>query len=132
MSISLTPQNGHTAEVLLVTRVSDARPGKQDVRSLTDQQHMLEKWLRANLTVRLKVTVNSCKGRGEEIDRKELFDLIDLVDSERFDLLLVEDLGRILRRARAIEFVENCVDRKTRMITVNDHIDSRIEDAVLV
>ena len=40
----LAPRNGHTLEVIFVCRVSDTGSGKQDERSLDDQEAEYRRW----------------------------------------------------------------------------------------
>jgi hypothetical protein len=40
------------------------------------------------------------------------------VESLRYDLVVVEDLGRICRRNRAVDFCEMCEDADTRLIAL--------------
>lgn len=53
----LIPRNGHTLEVALPGRVSGPRKGKQDLRSLADQESMLRRWLEAHFSGPCNVTV---------------------------------------------------------------------------
>ncbi len=54
--------------------------------------------------------------------------MIELVESDQFDLNLVltEDLGRIIRRLHAHLFAELCCDHSTRLISLNDHVDTAL------
>ena len=44
--------------------------------------------------------------------------------SRQFDLVLTEDLGRILRRVEAFQFCEFAEDYETRVIAINDNVDT--------
>jgi site-specific DNA recombinase len=50
------------------------------------------------------------------------------VNSRQFDLVVVEDLGRIFRRNRADDFCELCEDAGTCLIAINDSIDTADEN----
>lgn len=120
------PKNGRVVQVLVACRVSDPREGKQDERSNQDQRVKLETWLNAELGVPFEITVVEGQGRGEYLERSDFLELTRHVETKRFDLLITEDLGRILRRIHAHIFVEACLEFETRVITLNDHIDTAI------
>jgi site-specific DNA recombinase len=122
----LTAKNGHTLEVILVARVSNPGPGKQSIESLDDQESMHLEWLELNAGMPFKVTVVAGSGSGEILDREEFFRLEDLVATGIYDLVLCEDLGRIVRRLHAHLFAEHCVDYETRLISKNDHVDTLV------
>lgn len=129
MTTSLTsplqPRNGHTLKVLAVCRISTAL---QDERSLKDQEALYRRWLDEHTDVPYELTVIASQGSGECLDRKEHQEAIDLVESCRFDLVITEDLGRICRRVHAHIFCELCEDCETRLIALNDHVDTTRED----
>jgi site-specific DNA recombinase len=123
----LTAKNGHTLEVIIAGRVSDPGPGKQSILSLDDQESMHREWLIANTDLPFKVTVVAGSGSGEILDRDEYLRLLDLVGTGKYDLVLSEDLGRIVRRIYAHLFAEHCVDNGTRLISKNDHVDTLVD-----
>lgn len=118
------PRNGHTYQFIVVGRVSDPRPGKQDERSLDDQQALWGQRLRDNVDVPYQVTVVNGKGSGELLEREEYQRLIDLVESRKFDAVFAEDLGRVVRRIHAHLFGELCEDTDTRLVAPNDRVDT--------
>ena len=122
----LTAKNGHTPEVIVVARVVTPVPEKQDIRSLEDQEALHREWLASHTDLPLNVTVIAGSGSGEALDRKEFFELSELVETGRYDLVLCEDLGRIVRRMHAHLFAELCVDYETRLISINDNVDTAI------
>ena len=69
------------------------------------------------------------QGSGERLDRAELSEIEDLVASKRFDLVVVEDLGRIARRVSYLfPFIEDCDEAGTRVIAINDGLDTARQD----
>lgn len=120
----LQPRNGHTLEILLVCRVSDPGPGKQDIRSLDDQEAAHRIWITARTELPFNITVLAGSGSGECLERDEYKRLIELIESNCFDLVLCEDLGRIVRRIHAHLICELCVDHGVRLIAVNDPLDT--------
>lgn len=71
---------------------------------------------------------HSSQGSGELLDRAELAQAEAEVESGRFDLVVVEDLGRVCRRNRAIAFCELCEDACTRLVAINDALDTTDEN----
>lgn len=120
----LQPKSGKL-RVAMVVRISTEN---QDIRSLDDQEALLYHWLSANYRQLSEVTVIRGKGSGQIIDRREALELVDLVESGNIDLILAEDLGRIYRRIEALLFLETCEDRRTRVIALNDNLDTARKD----
>ena len=117
----LTAKNGHKLEVLAICRISTIH---QDKRSLADQEASYREWLAQHTDLPVEMHVVSSQGSGECLDRSELLDATEKVASGRFDLVITEDLGRICRRMQAHIFCESCVDVDTRLVAINDHIDT--------
>lgn len=120
----LHPRNGSVAKIVVVTRVSSPGLGRQDERSLEDQLAMHHEWLDRCVDVSFEIIEISGSGSGEWLGRAEYLELTELVEAEEVDLVLTEDLGRILRRMHAHLFAEHCVDHGTRLIAVNDNVDT--------
>src|SRR5687767_12948204 len=118
----LVPKDGHTLRFLVPVRVSD--PTKQDERSLGDQRNKIEKWIQERVTYPFELTVLEGRASGELLDRAEFLQLCDEVATRRYDGVIAEDLGRIVRRMHAHLFCEDCVDFDTRVIAINDNVDT--------
>ncbi len=56
--------------------------------------------------------------------REDFLKATEAVESGKYDFVIAEDLGRIVRRVHAVLFAEACVDNGTRLIGINDHIDT--------
>ncbi len=121
----LRPRNGQTLEVLGIARISTLN---QDERSLADQEALLRQWLFRNYGKPFHLRMIASQGNGERLDRTESVEATRLVESRRFDLVLSEDLGRIFRRMHAYLFCESCEDNGTRLITINDNVDTAKSD----
>jgi site-specific DNA recombinase len=115
-------KDGHTLRLLGPVRVSD--PDKQDERSLGDQRVKIDAWTKDHTELPFEFTVLEGRGSGECLDREDFLRLVELVDTGNYDGVVCEDLGRILRRIEAVSFCEHCVDLNTRLIAINDHIDT--------
>jgi DNA invertase Pin-like site-specific DNA recombinase len=120
------PKNGHMLEILTVCRVSNPQPGKQDERSLGDQEASYHEWLKRNVGRPYDMTVIAGSGSGELLDRDDYQRLIDPVATRRYDLVLCEDLGRIVRRIHAHLVCEHCEDHNTRLYAKNDRVDTAL------
>lgn len=120
----LVPKRGRKLIVLLICRISKK---SQDEKSLADQEALYRGWLQAHTDCEVEIVVIAGQGGGERLTRKEHEQACDEVESGRFDLVLVEDLGRICRRVHAFLFAEACEDQKTRLIAINDHVDTATE-----
>jgi DNA invertase Pin-like site-specific DNA recombinase len=119
---TLTPRQGTTLRVLAVCRISTEH---QDPRSLDDQEALLRRVVADSFTGTVDWTSVKSRGSGELLDREELARIEALLETQHLDLLLVEDLARICRRTRAYDFCELAEDCGTRLIAVNDHVDTR-------
>lgn len=131
--LKFRPRNGHTLRVLLICRVSrpakgkrkkSERTGYQDERSNEDQTKNLKRWLRQHYKGRVRIRVIKGSGSGERLDRKETVQARRAVRSRLFDVVLTEDLGRILRRVEAFQFCEFAEDYETRVVAINDSVDT--------
>jgi DNA invertase Pin-like site-specific DNA recombinase len=121
----LQARSGHSLVVLAICRISTT---KQDERSLADQEALYRSYLAQHTDLPFQLTVIAGQGSGEALDRKEYFQAVESVESGRFDLVITEDLGRICRRVNAHLFCELCEDSATRLIAINDHVDTARED----
>ena len=117
----LAPRRGGALQVLIVARISTAH---QDARSLGDQVALCQGYVTGRYAGPVEVTVIQGRGSGELLDREDLARAEAAAESGRHDLVVVEDLGRICRRARATAFCEACEDSGTRFVAINDHIDT--------
>src|SRR2546421_2736236 len=90
------PKNGHCHQIIGACRVSDPGPGKQDIRSNSDQENSYRELLDRNVHQRYEMTIMAGSGSGEDLGRKEYQKLIDMVATGRYDLVICEDLGRIV------------------------------------
>ena len=120
----LEPRDGRTLRILSVCRVSSPGPGKQDIRSLEDQEALHRRWLDSHNSLPYRLEVLAGSGSGESLEREEYTRVIEMIESEEFDLVLAEDLGRIVRRIHAHLLCELCVDHGVRLIAINDHVDT--------
>jgi site-specific DNA recombinase len=117
----LTPRNGITLRVLAVCRISGLN---QDLKALEDQEALYRRYVADHHDGPTDWEVFATRSSGELLDRRELFEISERIDSRRWDLLITEDLGRIARRHHAIVICEAAEDSGTRLIALNDHVDT--------
>jgi DNA invertase Pin-like site-specific DNA recombinase len=121
----LAPRRGVELLVLIIARISTAH---QDERSLDDQIALCRRYVLDHFPGRVRFRVIRGRGSGEILDRQDLAEAEAAVESRELDLVIVEDLGRICRRNRAIDFCELCEDAGTRLVAINDAIDTARDD----
>lgn len=117
----LQPWGEGPLSVVYVCRISGL---SQSELSLSDQEAMLHNLVTREYRGPLKVHVIARRGSGEVLDRREARELQELLDSGEIDLILTEDLGRIFRRMHAYILAEECEDHGTRLVALNDFIDT--------
>ena len=120
----LVPRRGAELQVLVIARISTVH---QDERSLGDQAALCKRYVASHYDGLARYQMIQGRGSGETLDRQDLADAEAAVESGAIDLVVVEDLGRICRRNRAIDFCELCEDAGTRLIAINDSIDEFVE-----
>jgi site-specific DNA recombinase len=120
----LEPKNGFILRVLVIARISTVH---QDKRSLDDQIAKAKEYLGQVYSGKIDWKIIQSQGSGEHLDRKELHEAEDFIEGGQCDLVISEDLARICRRKRAYDFCELCIDHNTRLIAINDRIDTAVE-----
>jgi site-specific DNA recombinase len=95
----------------------------QDKRSLEDQRHLCLEFLQREFHCKIEVKEISSVAKGELLDRDELRQIEEEIDSGKYDIVICEDLGRIVRRLHGLLICEMCEDVGTRLIAINDRID---------
>jgi len=117
----LVPRAGHMLQVVGIARISTAH---QDQRSLADQEALYRRWLDQHAGLPYHLEMIAGRGSGECLDREEARQARAAVESGRVDLVIAEDLGRNFRRVHAQLFCELCEDYETRLIALNDQVDT--------
>jgi DNA invertase Pin-like site-specific DNA recombinase len=107
--------------VLGIARISTEH---QDQQSLADQEALYRRWLDQHAGLPYELEMIAGRGSGESLDREEARRARAAVESGQFDLVIAEDLGRIFRRIHAQLFCELCEDYETRLIALNDQVDT--------
>lgn len=125
LNTALVPRNGHTLVVGIVARISGGQ--NQREMSLDDQVDHAKAEVAEIYSGEVKYRVISTTGKGERLDRPELNEVEAMIRSRELDLLIAEDLGRIVRGTAAKDLCGIAVDHGTRAIVPNDGIDTSDE-----
>jgi hypothetical protein len=119
------PRNGHTLVVGVVARISGG-PNQKEL-SLDDQQDHAKEVVAELYDGPIEYRVIATKGKGERLDRPELAEIEALLRTRELDLLVAEDIGRVIRGADAARLCGLAVDHGTRVLAPNDCIDTNDE-----
>lgn len=116
------PRNGHTLVVGVVARISGGSNQKE--LSLDDQVDHAKQIVAELYDGPVDYRTVATTGKGERLDRPELAEVEDMIRSRQLDLLVAEDIGRIVRGTEASWLCGVAVDHGTRVIAPNDCIDT--------
>lgn len=116
------PRNGHTLVVGIVARISGCQNQKE--LSLDDQVDHAKQEIAQFYVGPVDYRIIATKGKGERLDRPELVEIEVMLRSRKLDLLVAEDIGRMVRGAEAVHICGIAVDHGTRVIAPNDCIDT--------
>ena len=118
----LVPRDGRTLRVLIVARISGCQNQKE--LSLEDQEDHAKQEVTDRYDGPSEYRVISTTGKGERLDRPELAEVEVLIRSGEFDVVVMEDVGRLVRGTAAVELWGLAVDRRIRCIAPNDGCDT--------
>lgn len=121
----LIPRNGHTLVVGIIARISGCKNQKEV--SLEDQVDHGKQVVTDDYQAPVEYRVIATKGKGERLDRPELEQIEAMLRTGELDLLVAEDIGRMVRGAEAVRLCGIAVDHGTRVIAPNDCIDTSEE-----
>lgn len=121
----LVPRRGNVLVTGIVARISGC--ANQKDLSLEDQEDHGREISQQMWDGPTEFRVIATAGKGERLDRPELVQIEEELRSGDLDLLIIEDLGRLVRGAEAVRLLGIGVDHGVRSISPNDCIDT-IED----
>jgi len=121
----LKPRNGYQLVTLAVARISGC-PSQKEV-SLEDQVDHAKDEVAYLYQGDVEYDTIATKGKGESLDRPELAEIAKKLRTRRYDLLIMEDVGRLVRGAEAVKLWGIAVDHGTRCIAPNDCLDTNDE-----
>ena len=116
------PRNGDALIVGIVARISGCASQKEV--SLDDQVDHAKQVVAEMYDGPVRYRTIETKGKGEQLDRPELVALEAMIRTGELDLLVAEDIGRIVRDTEAKRLCGVAVDHGTRVIAPNDCIDT--------
>ena len=116
------PRNGHTPVVGVVARISGCQNQKE--LSLDDQVDHAKQVAAELYDGPVEYRVVATRGKGERLDRPELAEVEAMLRTRELDLLVAEDLGRVVRGVEAVRLCGIAVDHGTRVLAPNDCIDT--------
>lgn len=119
------PRNGHTPRVLIVCRISGC--SKQKELSNDDQEDNAKEVaceVFEGFQNNIYFKVIATKGKGERLDRPELAEIEKAYLSGEWDLIIFDDLSRLIRGGEAARLLGIGVDCGTRTICIQDGIDT--------
>jgi hypothetical protein len=119
---SVVPRNGDTLVVGVVARISGCQNQKE--LSLDDQVDHAKQEVAALYQGPVQYRVIATRGKGERLDRPELAEIEALLRTRDLDLLVVEDIGRMVRGTEAARLCGIAVDHGVRVLAPNDCIDT--------
>ena len=122
----VVPRYGHTLVVGIVARISGG-PNQKEV-SLDDQQDHARQVVRQLYDGPAEFRVVATTAKGERLDRPELDEIEALLRSGELDLLVCEDLGRLIRGTEACRLCGVAVDDGVRVLASNDGVDTAEDD----
>jgi site-specific DNA recombinase len=122
----LVSRNGKTLKVLGIARISGG-PGQSE-KSNEDQGALYNEWLTEHTDVPFNMKIIAGTGSGELLDREEVEQARIELETGQYDVVIAEDLGRIMRRMHAYLFCEAAEDVGTRVIAINDNVDTAKPD----
>jgi DNA invertase Pin-like site-specific DNA recombinase len=111
-----TPHSNGIVHAIGVVRIST---DNQREESLEAQKVVCQRVARQAIGAQPEWTWVSSRGSGEHLDRPELEEIERLVGSGRHQLLVAENLDRIMRDAGVIQLLKRCVAAGVRVITNN-------------
>jgi len=109
-------------KVAILARISGCQNQKE--LSLEDQVDHSKEEVRDLYEGPVEYHTIATKGKGERLDRPELVEVETLIRTREFDLLVMEDTGRMVRGAAAVRLWGIAVDHGTRCIAPNDCVDT--------
>jgi site-specific DNA recombinase len=121
----LKPRNGHSLITAVVARISGC-PNQKEM-SLEDQVDHGHEIVDERYEGPAEYRVIATKGKGERLDRPELAEIEAMIRTRELDLLVMEDVGRLIRGAEAVKLWGIAVDYGTRCIAPNDCCDTADE-----
>jgi hypothetical protein len=118
----LVPRNLHVLIVGIMARISGCVNQKE--LSLDDQVDHAKDIIATMYDGPVEYRIIATKGKGERLDRPELDQIRAELLKDELDVLIMEDMGRLVRGVEAVRLFGLAVDHGTRAISPNDRVDT--------
>jgi site-specific DNA recombinase len=118
----LKTRNGHTLQVGVIARISGC--SGQSELSLDAQTEHIKLFVSEIHNGPVEYLIIATKGKGESLTRDELTTIEAMLRKRQLDLLVMEDLGRLVRGTEAVRLLGIAVDHGTRVIAPGDNVDT--------
>jgi hypothetical protein len=122
----IVPRRGDQLIACVVARISGGP--RQKELSLDDQIDHAKEVIAEYYEGPVELRVIATTGKGENLERPELAVIEQQLRTRELDLLICEDIGRVVRGAEAARLCGIAVDQGTRVLAPNDCIDTRDDD----
>ena len=120
----ITPRNNSCElAVGVVARMSGCP--RQKEASLDDQIDHAKEVVAEYYEGPVELRVVATNGKGENLERPELIVIELQLRTRELDLLICEDIGRVVRGAEAVRLCGIAVDHGTRVLAPNDCFDTK-------
>ncbi len=122
----MEPRDGKVFRGLIVARISGSQNQKK--QSNEDQiQHCKEEVPSYFKGTNVERKIIKSAAKGELLEREEIIEVEKELRTQKHDLMIVEDLGRLLRDVLAKHIFGIAKDHGTRAISINDCVDTADE-----
>jgi site-specific DNA recombinase len=118
----IKPRNGHTLQVGVIARISGC--ADQNEMSLEDQIDHHKVFIAEMYDGPVEYFIVATVGKGESLTREELEMIEAELRKRKLDILIMEDLGRLVRGTEAVRLLGIGVDHGTRVIAPGDNVDT--------
>lgn len=118
----VVPKNGHMLKVLVICRISGC--ARQKEASIEDQEDNARQSVAEIFDGPTHFEIIATKAKGEALDRPELERIATAYRSGEYDLVMIDDLSRLIRGGEAARLLGLGVDRGTRTVCLQDGVDT--------
>jgi DNA invertase Pin-like site-specific DNA recombinase len=123
---SFEPFVARDGQELVCAIVSRARASNGDRRNLDDQIAQCKAFVACRYSGKIRYIEIEIEGCGEQVEYRKISELVRQIANRSVDLVIAVALSRISRSEQAYRFCQRCVNSCTRVITLDDHIDTAV------
>lgn len=123
--VKIKPRDGHTLQVGVIARISGCADQKEI--SLEDQTDLHKLFIAEIYDGPVEYFIVATVGKGESLTREELEMIEAELRKRKLDILVMEDLGRLVRGTEAVRLLGIAADHGTRVIAPGDNVDTAVD-----